>query len=166
MKKSSRHSKITGDFSEAIVLYWLSKHGYECAKIDHTGIDLIARPSSSTDVWGISVKSRSRYVGTEGISITIPIDGFKKAELACRAFKCIPFYAIVVDGGSKVRCFVMSLDVLKEHVTGGGDENRYWNMSQKYLDQYGEDTRIMRFQLNLEHCSWEGQKSAGGELME
>jgi hypothetical protein len=25
MKKSTRHSKITGDFAEALVLYWLSK---------------------------------------------------------------------------------------------------------------------------------------------
>jgi hypothetical protein len=26
--KSSRHQKITGDFAEMLVLYWLSKSGY------------------------------------------------------------------------------------------------------------------------------------------
>jgi len=41
--KSTRHSKITGDFAEALVLYWLSRSGFECARVDHTGIDLIAR---------------------------------------------------------------------------------------------------------------------------
>ena len=28
LTKSSRHSKITGDFGEAIVLYLLSRHGF------------------------------------------------------------------------------------------------------------------------------------------
>ena len=42
-RKSSRHSKITGDFAEGFVLYLLSKRGFECARVDHMGIDLIAR---------------------------------------------------------------------------------------------------------------------------
>src|SRR5262249_20687715 len=58
-KKSSRHSKIAGDFAEALVLYWLSKYGYECARVDHTGIDLIAREPDGP-VMGISVKCRDR----------------------------------------------------------------------------------------------------------
>ena len=41
--KSSRHSKIAGDFGEMIVLYYLSRYGFECARIDLTGIDLLAR---------------------------------------------------------------------------------------------------------------------------
>jgi hypothetical protein len=40
MTKSSRHSKITGDFAEALIVYW---YGFECARIDHTGMDVIAR---------------------------------------------------------------------------------------------------------------------------
>ena len=43
VNKSSRHTKITGDFGETLVLYWLSKYGFECAPVDHTGIDIIAR---------------------------------------------------------------------------------------------------------------------------
>ena len=42
ISKSSRHSKITGNFAEHFVLYWLSKYGFECAYVDHVGIDLIA----------------------------------------------------------------------------------------------------------------------------
>ncbi|MEK7654536.1 MAG: hypothetical protein AAB345_04675 [Patescibacteria group bacterium] len=41
IKKASRHQKITGDFGEALVLYWLSKHGFESLKVDHTGIDIM-----------------------------------------------------------------------------------------------------------------------------
>jgi hypothetical protein len=53
--KSSRHSKITGDFAENLILYWLSKYGFECAKVDHTGIDLLARNPVNDELMGISV---------------------------------------------------------------------------------------------------------------
>ena len=36
MKKSTRHSKITGDFAEGLVLYWLSKHGYGVTAVSIT----------------------------------------------------------------------------------------------------------------------------------
>jgi len=40
IKKSSRHSKTTGDFAERLVLYWLSKYGFECTYVDHVGVDI------------------------------------------------------------------------------------------------------------------------------
>ena len=84
--KSTRHSKITGSFGEALVLYWLSKHGFECARVDHTGIDLIARNPHTGEFMGISVKSRSRSAGKEHTSVNISNDNFAKAEAACAAF--------------------------------------------------------------------------------
>ena len=63
MEKSSRHAKIAGDFGEALVLYWLSRSGFECARVDHTGIDLIAKRPRSDELLGISVKTRSRVPG-------------------------------------------------------------------------------------------------------
>src|SRR4051794_16505724 len=108
MKKSTRHSKITGDFAEAFVLYWLSKYGYECARVDHTGIDLIARSPNSSERMGISVKCRSRYEGTENESVNLPPpDGFEKAKEACEAFGCVPYYAVLVDGAERIRCFLV-----------------------------------------------------------
>ncbi|MBK8382508.1 MAG: hypothetical protein IPL16_11595 [Ignavibacteria bacterium] len=63
--KSTRHSKITGDFAEGLVMYWLSKHGFETARVDHTGIDLISKNPITKELMGISAKSRSRSPGTE-----------------------------------------------------------------------------------------------------
>ena len=91
------HAKITGGFGEALVLYWLSKYGFECASFDHTGIDIIARNRYTQEVIGVSVKSRSRNKGTEDDSISISNDNFAKAEAACAAFRCGPYFAIVVD---------------------------------------------------------------------
>ena len=80
IKKSSRHSKLTGDFSEHLVLYWLSKYGFECARVDHTGIDLIACNPKTKERMGISVKSRCRYEGKEGQGVRVDVKGLKHAK--------------------------------------------------------------------------------------
>jgi hypothetical protein len=116
MEKSSRHSAITGDFAEALVLYWLSKHGYECARVDHTGIDLIAFKKDGSERMGISVQCRSRYPGTEKISVSL--HQFEKARVPCDLFRLIPHAAIVVDGANVIRCFLLPLDHL-DTIAGG-----------------------------------------------
>lgn len=161
MKKSSRHAKITGDFAEGIVLYWLSKYDYECARVDHTGIDLIARePGGDKRLLGISVKSRSRYEGTEATSINLPADGFRKARRACEAFGCAPYYAIVVDGADIIRCFLVSLEHL-EQIAGGSKDGkmRYWQMSEPSLATYEDDPLVQRFELRTEVCSWRDKRA-------
>lgn len=105
IQKSSRHSKITGDFGETLVLYLLSKTGFECALVDHTGIDIIARALKSKEVMGISVKSRSRTTGAEGTNITIRRDDMEKAQNACKAFRCRPYFAFVIDEKGLIRVF-------------------------------------------------------------
>jgi hypothetical protein len=152
MQKSTRHSKITGDFAEALVLYWLSKDGYECARIDHTGIDLIA--SKGGKRIGISVKCRSRFDGTERVSINLPTDGFEKARQACIAFGCTPYYAMVIDGGKVVRCFLLSLDSLEGYITGKvGNPTRYWQMTDSFVGRYRTDRAIRWFEMSWHESS-------------
>jgi hypothetical protein len=78
ISKSSRHSKLAGDFGEALVLYWLSKYGFECALVDHTGIDIIANNPLTPEIMGISVKTRTRAEGTEADDVYIPHSQFGK----------------------------------------------------------------------------------------
>lgn len=160
MKKSTRHSKITGDFAEALVLYWLSKHGHECARVDHTGIDLIARDPRDPNVMGISVKCRSRYDGTEKKALNLPADGFDKARRACKAFRCVPHYAIVVDGAEFIRCFVLLLDHLEQVAGGAKGGTRYWQMNERCLAEYQADPLIKGFQLQTLACSWRDELTA------
>src|ERR1700733_11413468 len=105
--KSSRHSKITGDFAERLVLYWLSKYGFECAFADHVGLDIIARVPHSAELMGISVKSRSRNTGTVGVAVSVPNDQFEKLAGACDAFHCQPYFAIVVDAADSIYAFIL-----------------------------------------------------------
>jgi Holliday junction resolvase-like predicted endonuclease len=153
IRKSSRHSKITGDFSESLVLYWLSKYGFECAKVDHTGIDLIARNNKTNEVMGISVKRRSRTEGTEKELVSIPNADFEKAQSACDAFGCKPYFAIVVDQRNKITMFILSM----EKVLGlfpRGQTASGWKMTDKDLNEYRKDPDIRSVEFDYETIRW------------
>lgn len=151
--KSSRHAKIVGDFGEVLVLYWLSKYGFECARVDHTGVDLIARNPHTQELMGISVKSRSRSVGTERSSLLISADNFEKAQTACNAFSCTPYFAIVIDAGTKIRGFLLPMEhLLTLHpITKTGTS---WKMNEKYLNQYAKDPEVKAFELRTATPRW------------
>jgi len=146
IEKSSRHSKITGDFGESLVLYWLSKHGYECAKVDHTGIDIIARHPRSKEVLGISVKSRSRATGTERTAVNINREEFIKVQHACQAFKCVPYFALVIDGGATTRVFLLTMKLLSKLCPG--KRTAVWQMGDSHLRKYYADPKITVIELN------------------
>src|SRR5271169_2824904 len=153
ISKSSRHSKITGDFGEALVLYWLSKHGFECASVDHTGIDLIARNPRTKEIMGISVKSRSRNVGNESESMSIPKDNFEKAKLACDAFGCVPYFAIVIDAGDSIKGFILSMSHLLE-LFPIGRSICSWKMTPKYLERYYKNAEVKIFEFQTKTKTW------------
>lgn len=142
MTKSSRHQKITGDFAELLVLYWLSKSGYECARIDHTGIDIIAAAPDGTRM-GISVQGRSRKSGTEKSHVNL--HEFEEARVACGPFGCVPYSAIVVDRAGTISCYLLSLGHLEK--IAGGNAPRTWPMSDKFLKGCHNDPKIARFEL-------------------
>jgi hypothetical protein len=151
--KSTRHAKITGDFAEALVLYWLSKYGFECARVDHTGIDLIARNPHANEVLGISVKSRCRIGGTEAECVSIPADNFEKATAACKAFGCVPYFAIVVDAADSIRGFILPMSRLLT-LCPPRDRGSYWKMSPGFLKQCANDSEIRIFEFQTRTSNW------------
>jgi len=156
--KSSRHSKITGDFAERLVLYWLSKYGFECAYVDHVGLDLLARNPHTRELMGISVKSRSRVVHRESSPVLIPLDNLDKLDAACKAFECNPYFAIVVDRGSTIWTFILSKAHLLK-VSPPGKAGIGWSMSDASLKRYASDPNIKGFQFATETWSWWGKST-------
>jgi len=153
INKSSRHSKITGSFAESLILYWLSKYGFETALVDHTGIDIIARNPHNNELMGISVKSRSRNIGKEESYITIPNKNFPKVEAACKAFGCTPYFAIVVDADNRIYSFILSMEHLlsifpKAKLAVG------WRMTKNWIDLYRKDKEIMIFEFSHHTHRW------------
>jgi Holliday junction resolvase-like predicted endonuclease len=153
---SSRHAKITGDFGEALILYWLSRDGFECARVDHTGIDIIAQNPYTHELMGISVKSRSRLrERSDEESVTIPNDNFDKARKACEAFRCVPYFAFVVDAKNKktVKAFIISMQHLLE-MFPNRRVGSYWQMTRQHLEKYARDPEIKSFTFTAGDMNW------------
>ncbi|HAG09236.1 MAG TPA: hypothetical protein DCK87_06735 [Desulfotomaculum sp.] len=151
--KSSRHAKLTGDFGESLVLYWLSKYGFECAQVDRTGIDLIARNPHTNEIMGVSVKSRSRNPGKEETYVNIPNDNFKKAEEACKAFGCVSYFAIVIDAADVIRTFLMQMSHLLK-LSPMRQRGAGWKMTKAALEKYYADPEIKIFELRSQTVNW------------
>ena len=139
--KSARHSKFTGDFGEIALLYALSFNGFECAQIDHTGIDLIAAYPKELNCYriGISVKTRSRIAGSESQSITFTKRDTKKAEAACKSFGLEPYAAFVVDTVEDTVIYLLPVSVFCKYRDKYGYD---WKMSRKHRDEYQKDASI------------------------
>jgi len=154
MEKSSRHAKITGDFGEALVLYWLSRSGFECARVDHTGIDLIAKRPRSDERLGISVKSRSRLPGKEAESVNIgrPED-LAKVVAACSAFQCVPYFAIVVDAAQRISVFLVSKEHL-EHLYPARKGLVSWSMAPRWARKYLADPQVQSLEFSTNSGIW------------
>jgi hypothetical protein len=117
------------------------------------GNDLIARRPNSSEVLGISVKSRSRKAGTENSHLALPHDGFVKARAACDAFRCIPYFALVIDAGDKIHVFLLSLRHLKKLFPGGRKVSA-WQMSEPFLRKYYADPQIKTFEFSAHAQKW------------
>jgi hypothetical protein len=151
--KSTRHSKITGDFAEGLVLYWLSKYGFECARVDHTGIDLIAKNPHTHELMGISVKSRCRIVGREATCVSIPADNFSKVTAACETFGCEPYFAVVVDAADSIRGFILPMARLHDLCPPRG-RGSYWKMSPQFLRKCSESGDVRMFEFRTSTSNW------------
>ena len=153
IQKSTRHSKITGDFGESLVLYFLSKYGFESANVDHTGIDIIAKNPRSKELVGISVKARSRKEGKEGDTISISNDNFVKAQTACDAFGCVPYFALIADEKDKIYVFILSMQYLLE-LSPNRKTISSWKMGESNIEKYRNDKNIVVLEFSYSSRNW------------
>lgn len=141
--RGSNHKKITGDFCEYLVLYLLSRVGFECVRADHIGIDIIAIDPDKKEIMGISVKGRSR--GPENIKDTIMIskDNSKNISKSCKDFNCQPYFAIVADIVDRLVVFLLPL---KEFKRISYKRRTYqWRMTEEDIKKYYENPKIIKF---------------------
>jgi len=101
INKSTKHSKIIGNFGESLICNLLSRSGFEVVIVDHTGIDIIAYNKLSEERLGITVKSRTRTPKTEDTPVNLfsyqrGKDEQQKLIEACKSFACEPWIAVYV----------------------------------------------------------------------
>lgn len=156
IEKSSRHSKIVGQFGESLVANLLSRSGFEVIFADHVGFDLIA---FRTDVGrlGISVKSRTRGTqSSEQVSVNLFDVADVKLEKSCYDFGLIPWIAVYVETESSGDLYLTSLANYKGGHSGG-KKMLVWNMKQQHQDAYAQDQGVMHFQTTFAENNWFGK---------
>jgi hypothetical protein len=152
IEKSSRHSKIIGQFGEAFLCNWLSRSGYEVTSVDHTGLDVIAYHQKTGRRFGITVKSRTRITGRETVGVNVffnrkdPDRG--KLRAACRAFACEPWVAVYVEAARSADLYLMSLDHYDE--TYRPKKSRAidtWKMGARDKKVYDTDRNVQHMEV-------------------
>ena len=143
MPRSSNHRKITGDFCEYLALYLLSRDGFECVRVDHIGIDIIARDPRKKEIMGISVKGRSRDIKTKEDTMMISKKDAKNLSKSCENFKCRPYFAIVADIIDRLVVFLLPLKEFEKLLHKG--KTYQWKMTKEDIKKYYENPKIIRF---------------------
>jgi len=158
IRKSTRHQKIIGQFGESLICNWLSRSTFEVSIVDHTGIDIIAYNRKSGKRLGITVKSRTRNVGTERTSVTIfsgkkgKKNARKKVLDACIAFGCDPWIGIYVETADSADVYLTSLDNYDRKYRKG-TVNDDWKMGSKNKKLYAMDPNVtyIRIMFDVEN---------------
>ncbi|MCL4788726.1 MAG: hypothetical protein KJ070_18350, partial [Verrucomicrobia bacterium] len=85
--------------------------------------------------------------------VILPAADFDKAERACKAFGCQPYFAIVVDAAGTIRVFITPtahvLQLFPRRATGSG-----WKMTPSRLVEFARDPQIMMFELQVKSGRW------------
>jgi hypothetical protein len=154
--KSSRHSKIIGDFGEQLICNWLSRSGFEVVIVDHTGIDLIGYDPKSKLRIGITVKSRTRKNTTETEAVNIFTSNEDKIKFnnACIAFACEPWIGIYVETMDEGFMFLTGFSNYENKYINKGSKVLTWNMTDKYIEKYRNDSNVKYININFNGKDW------------
>jgi Holliday junction resolvase-like predicted endonuclease len=161
IQKSSRHSKIIGDFGEQLIINWLSRSGFEVVLVDHTGIDIIAFNKRITKRIGITVKSRTRNEGAEEDAVTIfhnDNNERQKFSDACEAFACDPWFGVYVETLQFANLYLLSLEHYdKKYRLNPMNKTDNWKMKEKNQLEYEEDPDIKHIKIEFipNHWKWD-----------
>lgn len=118
MSKSSRFSRVSGQFGETLVAYLLSKNNFEVAQVDHSGLGILAYHRKSKRRLGISVQNRTRSSESANWSVNFPLADLRHLKKACQVFSAEPYVAAVVDrlvdpGSRDISLWIVPLEKAK-----------------------------------------------------
>ena len=150
-ENNPQHSKITQDFAEAAVFYWLSKCGFNCLRVDHKVIAIIAKKPDIKGRFGVLVKIGNGKVETDRELVSVTERELKRVKTDCSALKCIPCIAVLMEQKEETWILMSTLKHLSE-IQPSGTATVAWKMTQAGMMQYLSDNEILAVELN--HKVW------------
>jgi len=157
--KSTRHSKIIGDFGELAICNWLSRSGFEVAIVDHTGIDVIAYHPRTRQRLGITVRSRTRTSGREDSSVNLfsyqkGKNDLQAANSACEAFGCKLWIAVYIETTCHADIYLTSEINYAEKYRRPGRAIDDWKMGPRHRQTYDADPAVKHLRIEFQVCNW------------
>jgi hypothetical protein len=89
---------------------------------------------------------------SERTVVQIDRDNIRKLIDACRTFGSVPYFAIVVDAGNTIRCFIVTMPYLIAR--SGKAKGLYWGMRLKDLERYLIDQKVISFEFESKTIRW------------
>ena len=131
----------------------------EVTVVDHTGIDIIAYNPSTRRRLGITVKSRTRKIGTEDSSVNVfsyqrENNDRQKVLTACEAFACEPWLAIYVEATDQADIYLTSLSNYDANYRREGKAIDDWKMGPKHQQTYASDPLVKHIKINFYGTNW------------
>ena len=110
---------------------------------------------------GITVKSRTRTLGTEETSVNI--FSYRKAKNdrqklldACKVFACEPWIAVYVETSESADLYLTSLKNYDDKYRGGeGKAIDTWKMTKKHKARYEEDPDVKHIRIEFHAKNWD-----------
>lgn len=167
MDKSTRHSKVIGDFGEMLTLNWLSRSGFESARVDHTGLDIVAWHPRTGKRLGITVKSRARDLGKEAESVNVfkrPAQDKALMREACRAFGCDEAWlAVYVETEGCGDLYLTSFKHYESKYQGLKRKTYVWTVGPLMAGVYHHDPEVHHVSFCFEVTRWSLPLTKGGK---
>lgn len=163
IEKSTRYTKISGDFGEHLILYWLSRSGFEAIRVDHTGIDVIAYHKQKEFRIGIAITARTFSQGSESREVYLfsarsTEELEKKRKLvtdACKAFACEPWIGVCVETEEYGDLYLTSLAHYdKKYRTQNQKSINAWKMGKRWKEKYASDSKVKHIHFEFNRCRW------------
>jgi len=157
--KSTRHQRIIGQYGEMLICNWLSRSGFEVCIVDHTGIDIVAFDPTTDRRFGITVKSRTRSIGTENDSVNVfsyrkEKDDRQRTLDACQAFACEPWVGVYVEMADAADIYLTSLENYDAKYRVAGRAVDDWKMTRKHRQAYTDDPDVKHIRVAFHVGNW------------
>jgi hypothetical protein len=102
---------------------------------------------------GIFVKTRCRAKGTEKDDVYISHGNFEKVTAACTAFRCTPYFSIIVDADKTIRGYLVAMEHLLE-ICPMKKLTCNWRMNDDDVERYALDREVKSFVFSTETGNW------------
>lgn len=142
----TRAPKHIGDFGEGLVTYALVRKGFEVAKVDHVGADLIAEYDFKR--FAVSVKTRYYRPGSvETRAVLLSHSDIKKLDHFAKQFGLVPLFAHV--------CSIADEKVIHLVIFPVSEAAQIMSLGQ---DGFRKDIRLLIEDNRVDYSCWKDEQ--------